>query len=84
MQVSEPSLCVQIMFSRQLRARVNNLQRVLETFGEEDDMDLAIQEALSARERPVSERIQTTRLYVERKQKRVEPAREVTARAREA
>ena len=49
----------------------------------------AIQEAFSkaesqARERPVSERIQSTKLYVERKQKLVDLARDATARAREA
>ena len=63
------------------RARVIKLQRILETLGEEGDMYLAIQEALSkaesqARERPVSERIQSTELYVGRKQKRVEQARQ--------
>ena len=35
-------------------------------------------------ERPVSERIQSTKLFVERKQKRVDKAKETVARAREA
>ena len=37
-----------------------------------------------ARERPVSERIQSTKWFVEKKQKRVERAKETVAQAREA
>ena len=71
------------------RSRVAKLKQVLATLGEEDDMYPAVQEALwkaeyQAREQPVSERIRSTKSFVERKQKRVEQAKEATERAREA
>ena len=71
------------------RARVVKLQGVLTILGEDDEMYPTIMEALRqaesrARERPVSERIQSTKWFVERKQKRVERAKETVAQAREA
>ena len=71
------------------RSRVAKLKQVLATLGEEDDMHPAVQEALSkaehqARDQPVRERIRSTKSFVERKQKRVEQAKEATVRAREA
>ena len=69
------------------RSRVTKLKQVLATLGEKDDMYFAVQEALSkaeyqAREQPVRERIRSTKSFVERKQKRVEQAKEATKRAR--
>ena len=57
-------------------------------FGEDDEMFPFIQDALrkariQAQERPVTERIKSTKLFLERKQKRVEEARQATAKARE-
>ena len=56
-------------------SRVAKLKQVLATLGEEDDMYLVVQEALSkaeyqAREQPVCERIRSTKSFVERKQAR--------------
>ena len=71
------------------RARVVKLQGILATLGEDDDMFTTMMETLrkaeaKAQERPISERIQSTKLFVERKEKRAEQAKETVARAREA
>ena len=68
------------------RSRVAKLKQVLTTLGEEDDIYPAVQEALSkaeyqAREQPVCERIRSTKRFVDRKQKRVEQAKEAAERA---
>ena len=70
------------------RARVVKLQGVLTTLGEDDEKYTTILEALRmaqsrAQERPVSERIQSTQLFVERKRKRLERAKEIVAQARD-
>ena len=70
------------------RARVLKLQGVLTTLGEDDEMYPTILEALKkaqsrAQERPVSERIQSTQSFVDRKRKRVERAKEIVAKARD-
>ena len=66
------------------RARVEKLEAVLVTLGEDDDIFPVIREALTkaraqAQVRPVSERIQ-----VERERKRVEFARQTTVKAQES
>ena len=70
------------------RARVLKLQGVLTTLGEDDEMYPTVLEALKkaqsrAQERPVSERIQSTQSFIDRKQKRVERAKEIVAKARD-
>ena len=70
------------------RARVVKLQGVLTTLGEDDEMYPTILEALRkaqsrAQERPVSERIQSTQWFVDRKRKRVERAKDIVAKARD-
>ena len=70
------------------RARVIKLQGVLTTLGEDDEMYPTILEAFRkaqsrAQERPVSERIQSTQWFVDRKRKRVERAKEIVAKARD-
>ena len=70
------------------RARVLKLQGVLTTLGEDDETYPTILEALKkaqsrAQERPVSERIQSTQSFVDRKRKRVERAKEIMAKVRD-
>ena len=70
------------------RKRVEKLEAALLALGEGDDMFRVLQEALKKaraqeQERPVSERIHATKLFLERKQKRVEAARQSTMKARE-
>ena len=71
------------------RSRVAKLQTVLATLGEDDETSVTIKAALrkaetQAQERPLSEQIKNTQLFVARKQKRVEEARQNTIQAREA
>ena len=66
----------------------SNCGGILATLGEDDDMFTAMMDVLrkaqaKAQERPVSERIQSTKLFVERKQKRG-GQRETVVRATEA
>ena len=69
-------------------ARVVKLRGVLATLGEDDDMFPAMivlkKAEAKAQEWPVSERIRSTKSFVERKQKRVDKAKETVVRAKEA
>ena len=69
-------------------ARVLKLQGVLTKLGKDDEMFPTVLEALKkaqsrAQERPVSKRIQSTHSFMDRKQKRVERAKEIVAKARD-
>ena len=71
------------------RKRVEKLEAVLVTMGEDDDIFPVIREALTkaraqAQVRPVSERIQACKSFLERERKRVEFARQTNVKARES
>ena len=71
------------------RVRVSKLEAIITTLGEDDEAAPILQEALrkaraQAQELPLSERVESTRMYVERQQKRVERARLSATKARDA
>ena len=71
------------------RSRVVKLRSVLTTLGDDDEASATIKAALQkaevqAQERPVSEQIKSTQLYIGRTEKRVEQARQAVIVAREA
>ena len=70
------------------RSRVVKLRSVLATLGDDDEASATIKAALQkaevqAQERPVSEQIKSTQLYIGRTEKRVEQARQAVIVARE-
>ena len=74
---------------RRLQRAVEKLEAVLVTLGEDDDIFPVIRDALTkaraqAQVRPVSERIQACKSFLERERKRVEVARQTTVKARES
>ena len=71
------------------RSRVVKLRTVLATLGEDDEASTTINAALQkaeaqAQERPVVEQIQSTQLFIARKEKRVEQVRQAVVQARDA
>ena len=70
------------------RKRVVKLRAVLDTLGEDDETYPTIKAALQkaevqAQERPISEQIRITKMFISRKQKRVEQTRLETEKAKE-
>ena len=66
------------------RKRVEKLEAVLVTLGEDDDIFPVIRARAQAQVRPVSERIQACKSFLERARKRVEFARQTIVKARES
>ena len=71
------------------RQRVGKLEAILSTLEDDDETAAVTQVALTkaraqAQERPFPERVESTRKFVERQQKRVEQARVSAAKAKEA
>ena len=71
------------------RKRVVKLRAVLDTLGEDDETYPTIKAALlkaevQAQERPISEQIRNTKMFISRKQKKVEQTRLETEKAKEA
>ena len=71
------------------RKRVVKLRAVLDTLGEDDETYPTIKAALQkaevqAQERPISEQIRITKMFISRKQKKVEQTRLETEKAKEA